>query len=169
MSKILIFGNSGSGKSTLASEISETDGLAHLDLDTLAWEPGSPPQRRSLDRSAREIDEFLEANQDWVVEGCYTDLLELVVFKSTQVIFLNLPVESCIANARNRPWEPHKYASKVAQDANLPMLIEWIAQYAERDDTFSYAAHSALYEDFTGEKKLYVRNERNREGGSVGK
>ena len=162
VSKILIFGNSGSGKSTLAKLISDADGLAHLDLDTLAWEPGSPPQRRPLDRSAREIDEFLEANQGWVIEGCYTDLLELVVSKSTQVVFLDLPVEACIANASSRPWEPHKYASKAAQDANLPMLIEWIAQYAERDDTFSYAAHRALYEDFTGEKMLYVSNERNR-------
>jgi adenylate kinase family enzyme len=35
--KILIFGNSGSGKSTMAKRHSEQSGLAHLDLDSIAW------------------------------------------------------------------------------------------------------------------------------------
>ena len=38
MRKILIFGNSGSGKSTLAGKLCAGNGLAHLDLDTLAWQ-----------------------------------------------------------------------------------------------------------------------------------
>ena len=161
MSNILIFGNSGSGKSTLAKELCSPGALAHLDLDTLAWKPVSPPERASLEASAKKIDEFLDSNQDWVIEGCYTDLLEMVVSKSTEVIFMNLPVEICKANARSRPWEPHKYESKEAQDANLEMLINWIAQYTVRNDSFSLASHEELYTKYAGKKKMYVSNKRN--------
>jgi hypothetical protein len=89
-----------------------------------------------------------------------SDLIEIVLPVSTEVIFLNLPVEDCIANAKSRPWEPQKYDSKVAQDENLGMLIDWIAQYAERNDPFSRASHEALYRAFPGEKTMYVSNER---------
>ena len=54
--RILLFGNSGSGKSSLARRLCGAKGLAHLDLDTLAWEPTTPPTRRPLEESASEID-----------------------------------------------------------------------------------------------------------------
>lgn len=104
----LIFGNSGAGKSTLAKAIAREAGLAHLDLDTLAWEPVMPPQRKSLAESARLIKDFTTANESWVIEGCYADLLELLAEVADKIIFMNLAVELCQANARARPWEPHK-------------------------------------------------------------
>jgi adenylate kinase family enzyme len=158
MSRVLILGNSGSGKSTLARKMCESRGLAHLDLDMLAWKASSPPEREILSVSARAIDEFILSNRCWVIEGCYTDLLELAVSRSTELIFMNLPAGLCVANARARPWEPHKYASKPAQDANLPMLIEWIREYVDRDDTFSLASHSQLYEKYPGKKIMVTRN-----------
>jgi len=85
----------------------------------------------------------------------------MVVSKSTEVILMNLPVETCKANARNRPWEPHKYESKEAQDENLEMLIHWIAQYDDRNDSFSLASHEDLYTKYPGKKKMYVSNRRN--------
>lgn len=149
--KVIIFGNSGSGKSTLASQL-HSEGLAHLDLDVLAWLPSNPPERRPIEEADKEIQYFISENQDWVVEGCYTDLLERVKPFATEAIFMNLPVALCQENARNRPWESRKYASKEAQDANLAMLISWIAGYAERNDSLSYSAHRALYESFEGQK-----------------
>jgi len=85
MPRLVILGNSGSGKSTLAGRLAGAGGLAHLDLDT-------------------------------------------------------------------RAWEPHKYASKEAKDANLDMLTDWIRKYESRTDEFSLAAHRALFDGFTGEK-----------------
>ena len=126
MAKILIFGNSGSGKSTLARRLCETHNLSHLDLDTIAWKPTSPPERKPIEESDQEIQAFTASNETWVIEGCYTDLLKLVEAQSTEIVFMNLPIELCIANARARPWEPHKYKTKQAQDDNLPMLIDWM-------------------------------------------
>ena len=162
--KIAIFGNSGSGKSTLAKQFSESHQLAHFDLDDIAWRPiaetGMPPQRSPLSESQQVIDGFMTQNPKWVIEGCYADLLEFALLQCDQVIFLNLPIEQCIANAQARPWEPHKYASKAEQDKNLPMLLEWIAQYESRTDTFSQTAHQALFDGFAGEKVIHTHNQR---------
>ena len=133
--------------------------MAHLDLDTLAWTPSSPPERRPIDQAYEEIQRFIDANSNWVIEGCYADLLELVEPFANEAIFMNLPVHLCQENAKNRPWEPHKYESKEAQDKNLPMLLDWIAGYMERDDSLSYTAHSALYEGFQGQKTEITSNE----------
>ncbi len=161
MRKILVFGNSGAGKTTLARALCDSEKLAHLDLDTLAWEPTSPPERKALTESKKGITKFINANPSWVIEGCYADLLEMAVPYSSEIVFMNLSIEDCIANAKNRPWEPHKYASKQAQDANLNMLIGWIAQYSARDDTFSKTAHDKLYASYPGKKSMFTSNDRN--------
>ena len=158
MTKTIIFGNSGSGKSTLAKSLSREQNTAHLDLDTIAWLATTPPSRQALADSKREIDAFITSNSDWVIEGCYADLLELALPSAEQLIFLNLPIESCVENAKARPWEPHKYETKQAQDKNLDMLIAWIQDYKNRSDTFSKQAHLALYETFSGNKIMYTSN-----------
>lgn len=158
MKKIIIFGNSGSGKSTLAKQICNDGELAHLDLDSLAWQATMPPERKPLQESTKAIESFISANKGWVIEGCYADLIEVALSFSNEIIFLNLPIELCIENAHNRPWEPHKYESKAAQDNNLDMLIDWISQYSLRSDTFSKAAHSNLYKHYSGRKSMLTSN-----------
>jgi len=163
--RVVVLGNSGSGKSTLAQRLARTKSLADLDLDTLAWEPRLPPVRRALADSAREIAAFMDADDRWVIEGCYSDLLAIPLPRCTQLVFLNPGVEACIANARARSWEPHKYPSKEAQDANLAMLIGWIRDYERRGDEFSLAAHRALFDRFAGDKiELTSRLEIERHG-----
>lgn len=158
MKKILIFGNSGSGKSTRAQALAAKYGLAHLDLDTIAWLEQMPPQRRPLDQAKQKIDSFLAEQPAWVVEGCYADLLALLCDQANELVFMDLSVEDCIANARTRPWEPHKYASKEAQDENLTMLIGWIEQYPLRQDECSHIAHQQLFDNFSGNKQRYTSN-----------
>ncbi|NMP30127.1 shikimate kinase [Thalassotalea sp. M1531] len=159
MTRVVIFGNSGSGKSTRAKALASDNNLAHFDLDTIAWLPTSPPQRRAIAESISLLDQFLSQNNNWVIEGCYSDLLTAVLPFTEEIIFLNLPIESCVSNAKQRPWEPHKYESKAAQDANLNMLIKWISQYATRSDTFSKAAHEKLYSEFEGKKTMFTSNQ----------
>lgn len=158
MRKVIVFGNSGSGKSTLAASLRD-EGLAHLDLDVLAWLPKRPPERRPVEQAYADIQRFISENTEWVIEGCYADLLELVRPFATEAVFMNLPVHVCQENARNRPWEPHKYKSKAAQDDNLKMLLDWIAGYVERSDALSYGAHRAIYDSFRGKKREIISNQ----------
>ncbi|WP_133407233.1 AAA family ATPase [Parashewanella tropica] len=159
MRKIAIFGNSGSGKSTLAKNLSAEHQLAHLDLDSIAWQQSEVPERKPINESEIEILDFIDTHQEWVIEGCYSDLLELILKHASEIIFLDLPIETCISNAKNRPWEPHKYPSKKAQDNNLNMLTDWIAQYDTRTDTFSRSAHESLFNNFNGIKIRYTNNQ----------
>lgn len=156
--KVVIFGNSGSGKSTLAAKLQAQYGLAHLDLDTVAWQPSTRPVRTPLDDSSADISQFIGRHTGWVIEGCYADLLEITLPYATEIIYLNLSVADCITNAKKRPWEPHKYESKQAQDNNLEMLIDWIAKYPLRDDMFSQSAHLNLYKRYEGLKRMQTTN-----------
>ncbi len=96
MKKIVIFGHSGSGKSTQAKSIRDKEGLAHLDLDTIAWEPTLSPKRMPITKSKCEIDRFIKSNEQLVIEGCYSDLLEIVITDFSEIIYLNLPIDACI-------------------------------------------------------------------------
>ncbi|MFT6897415.1 MAG: adenylate kinase family enzyme [Paraglaciecola sp.] len=81
--RLVILGNSGSGKSTLAGQLAKRFNIAHLDLDTLAWLPiGSPMealQRAPLGGSMAGINAFIHTQKNWLIEGCYSDLLEQVL------------------------------------------------------------------------------------------
>lgn len=148
--RVLVVGNSGSGKSTLARTLTQAHGIAALDLDSIAW--SRPGVRRELDDSARALQAFVAANDGWVIEGCYSSLIERAVPHATELVFLDPGVDACIANNRLRAWEPHKYPSKAAQDANLEFLQQWVRAYYTRDDEYSHRAHRALYDAFKGKK-----------------
>ena len=79
MRRVVIFGNSGSGKSTLAESLSQSEGLPHFDLDSIAWLPTDPPERSPLQECADQIKQFLTSHDSWVIEGCYADLINLAV------------------------------------------------------------------------------------------
>ena len=159
MARILVVGNSGSGKTTLARRLQQTLDLPCLELDTLAWLPGTPPQRRTLAESRQQIQRFTRFNQHWVIEGCYADQLTLLGTAADESVFLKIPEQECLANARSRPFEAHKYSSEASQNRNLAMLLQWIRDYPNRTDTCSLDAHQLLYESFPGGKHLLTSRE----------
>lgn len=159
MRRILIFGNSGSGKSTLALQLARLHDVRHLDLDTIAWLSDRPGVRMPLDQSIVDLKRFIESCDEWVIEGCYSDLLREAADFCTEMIFLNPGVDACVENCLNRPWEPHKYPSPEAQDANLRLLIDWVREYETRQDEFSLIEHRRLFDRHCGRKTEYGSNE----------
>jgi len=149
---VLVFGNSGSGKSTYARAISARHGLQHLDLDSIVWEPGQIAVQRSPADIADSLADFISRNPTWVIEGCYSELVQSASTHCTELIFLNPGIESCLANNLRRPWEPHKYASLDEQNSMLANLQAWVASYYVRDDAWSYKAHRSVFDAFTGTK-----------------
>jgi len=150
--KVLVFGNSGSGKSTLAKQLVEGHGLAHLDLDSIVWEPGKIAVQRSADAIAASLSAFLSKHPCWVIEGCYGELVQAASHHCTELVFLNPGLETCLEHNRMRPWEPHKYASKQAQDEMLANLQAWVTGYYKRQDQWSYQAHREIFDSFKGRK-----------------
>lgn len=151
--QIAIVGNSGSGKSTLARQLSGGR-VDVLDLDTIAWEPGQTAVSRDASLAVADVHEFCRCREEWIVEGCYGNLIAATLVCGPELILLNPGREQCEANCRARPWEAHKYASREEQDAKLGFLLEWVADYYVRDGDMSLAAHESLFEQYAGPRRL---------------
>lgn len=150
--RVVIFGNSGSGKSTLARQLADTNGVPMLELDTVVWEPNQVGVLRLREAIHEDVERFLATHAQWIIEGCYGELVEMVLGRCTRALFLNPGLDACVANNRRRPWEPHKYATPEAQDAMLQPLLDWVAGYYTRQDQWSYAYHRRVFDRFGGDK-----------------
>ncbi len=154
MQKPLIFGNSGSGKSTLALQLQAEFDLPMLDLDNITWEPEQPGTRTPMNQSIRALDQFAAQHSQWIIEGCYGELIEHVSKQCSELIFLDPGVEKCLFNNLSRPWEPHKYPSLEEQNKHFAFLQSWVKSYYSRTDECSHQYHMATYEAHTGKKRL---------------
>jgi adenylate kinase family enzyme len=154
--RVAIIGNSGSGKSTLAQVLATTHCLERLDLDTVAWEPDKVAVARDPASAARDVADFCDAHERWVVEGCYAGLIGIALQRSPLLLFIEPGVAVCLDHCRRRPWEPHKYSSKHAQDRNLPLLLTWVEDYYVRDGDPSFLAHQALFDAYAGPKRKFT-------------
>lgn len=154
MRRIAIIGNAGSGKSTLARALAAESGAAVLDLDSVAWVPGRPAEPRAPAEAVAAVRAFCAAHPSWVVEGCYGDLVEAVLDPAVELVFVDRPEETCVAQCRARAWEPHKWATPEAQDAHLDCLLDWVRGYYRRDGALSRARHAAVFERHSGPKRV---------------
>jgi adenylate kinase family enzyme len=151
--RIAIIGNSGSGKSTLARQLARQADVPILELDSIVWEPGQVAVQRDPRAIDFDLHSFLDANGNWIVEGCYSELISAVLPLCTELIFLNPAEAACLQNNRKRPWERHKYESAQIQASMLDYLLEWTAGYYTRDDQWSLRAHRRLFDAYGGHKR----------------
>ncbi|GLH74872.1 hypothetical protein GETHLI_33740 [Geothrix limicola] len=152
--RIAILGNSGSGKSTLARRIAARYGVEPLDLDGFAWEPGKIAVPRDPAAALNDVETFCTHHPEWVIEGCYANLIAATLKASPLLLFLEPGVEVCLSHCRNRPWEPHKYASKADQDEKLAFLLDWVRDYYVREGDLSLDAHQTLFKNYGGPKQM---------------
>jgi adenylate kinase family enzyme len=155
--RFVVIGNSGSGKSTLAGEVASMHGLASLDLDTVAWEPGKIAESRDPAAAVSDVARFCDSNPNWIVEGCYAGLAQVALLRAPALLYLEPGLETCLANCRGRPWESHKYQTKQAQDEKLEFLLLWVGEYYRREGDQSLAAHQRLFESYEGPKRKLTR------------
>lgn len=148
--KVILLGNAGAGKSTLSKKIIESEPAERLSLDEIAFKGRA--ERRPLQDSIVEVERFIVSNASWIIEGCYSDILQPVMEHCEELIFLNPGVETCVAHCYSRPWEPEKFESSKEQDDNLENLIKWVRSYETREDEYGLNRHRALYDDFLGKK-----------------
>ena len=152
--RVAIIGNSGSGKSTLAGQLSAGQMVHTLDLDPIVWEPAQIAVPRDVDLALSDLRTFCESREQWIVEGCYGNLIEASLAYGPELIFLNPGLEQCLLNCRARPWQERKYSSKQEQDSKLPYLLQWMTDYYTRDGDMSFAVHEDLFERYRGPKRM---------------
>lgn len=96
--RVAVIGHSGSGKSTLARQLVAAHALAALDLDTVAWEPGTIAVPRGEDAASADVSAFCVSHERWVVEGCYAGLVRRALEHSPILLFVDPGVEACLAS-----------------------------------------------------------------------
>ncbi|MDJ1176761.1 hypothetical protein [Roseofilum capinflatum] len=151
--RMILLGNAGAGKTTMARRLIGDRAITRLSLDEIAWNPG--PERKPLDESIALLLSFIQEHEQWVIEGCYADLVEAALPYCTELRFLNPGIETCVRNCYQRPWEPEKFAAPEDQQAMLEVLVDWVKQYETRNDEYGLSRHRALYDRFTGTKQEF--------------
>lgn len=152
--RVVLLGNAGAGKSTMAHRLIGDRDIPRLSLDEIAWNDG--PARKPLSESLEQLDEFITGSDEWIIEGCYGDLIEAALPHCTELRFLNPGVDVCVEHCKRRPWEPEKFPTPEAQDAMLARLIEWVREYDTRDDEYGQRRHREMYDRFGGPKREYT-------------
>lgn len=152
--RVILMGNAGAGKSTLANKLIGNQNIPTLSLDQIAWNEGV--KRKPLAESVQLLLKFIESHPEWIIEGCYGDLIEAALPYCTELRFLNPGIETCVAHCQSRPWEPEKFPTPEAQHAMLDHLITWVKEYADRDDEYSLKRHRAIFDSFTGSKREHL-------------
>jgi adenylate kinase family enzyme len=152
--RLILLGNAGAGKSTMARRLIGSADIPRLSLDEIAWDRG--PKRKPLEQSLTLLRRFLRSNEQWIIEGCYGDLVEAALSHCTELRFLNPGVEACIAHCNSRPWEPAKFSSEEEQNAMLSQLIQWVKEYETRDDEYGLKRHRQVFDRFSGPKHEYT-------------
>ena len=133
--------------------------IARLSLDEIAWDPDSKlpdVKRKPLTESIELLQAFFRAHEQWVIEGCYGDIIESALPHCTELRFLNPGVETCVAHCYCRPWEPSKFASAEQQDEMLQNLIQWVQEYETRDDEYGLKNHRRIFDNFSGPKREFT-------------
>jgi adenylate kinase family enzyme len=99
MQRVMIVGSAGSGKSTLARQIGSLLDLPVVHLDTLYWRPGwietGPDEWREQVRAASQPDQ-------WVIDGNYSDTIDLRFDRADTAIFLDIPRRTCLYRVLRR-------------------------------------------------------------------
>jgi len=150
--KFAVLGNSGSGKSQLAGWIARAIHGSVLDLDTVFWEAGKVAVPREEQAAFNDVANFCKSSDRWVVEGCYSHMIEATFPFTPTLVFMKPGLQQCIDNCWARPWEPHKYSSKAEQDQRLAFLLDWVKDYYTRDGVMSLRGHQATFDRYSGTK-----------------
>ncbi len=151
--RVVIYGNSGSGKTTMARSLA----LPMLSLDDIAWSAAGI--RTPLAESLAALERFMATHVEWVIEGCYGELIEAAAARCTELRFLNPGAATCVANARNRPWEPGYCESPEEQRRLLGPLIEFIREYEQMAGECGLSRHRAIFAAYGGLKSEYTQQD----------
>jgi adenylate kinase family enzyme len=89
--RVSIVGTSCSGKTTLARQVASQCDIPHIELDSIHWQANWTSLPIEQFRSAVEN---MVAGDQWVIDGNYSGVRDIVWGRATDVVWLNLPLKT---------------------------------------------------------------------------
>ena len=93
MKKVLVIGSGGAGKSTFARHLGTLLNIDVIHLDALYWHPGWVETPRA---EWRKVIEGLVRRDAWIIDGNYSNTLDLRLEACDTVIFLDIARLICL-------------------------------------------------------------------------
>jgi adenylate kinase family enzyme len=140
-------GDGGSGKTWLANQLGCALDLPIIELDDFHWEPGYTGIARDKQLVADLVQNAALADQ-WIMEGVYGWLANIVLHRVTTLIWIDLPEAECIENTKHRGYQGGE-TEQAFEDQ-----LKWIAEYRVRTNSNSFKAHAQLFSAHPGPKSL---------------
>ena len=127
-----------------------------LDQVVFSREQGDGGRGRLVERdrseSRRLLSDFLEADDDWVVEGVYGRLIERVLESRPFLVWIDRSEEDCLEGLRVRSARMLREYGRDLSPLQNQRMVERVKGYRDRSDHLGYACHRELYESYSGEK-----------------
>lgn len=144
MKKIIVIGCPGSGKSTFSKQLHSKTGIPLYHLDRMFWneDKTTVEKRVFLERLSATLEK-----DEWIIDGNYASTMELRMQKCDTVIFLDYPLEICLAGIQERrgkarsdmPWvesdSPDEEFLRFIQSYNTqskPQVLSLLDKYADK-------------------------------------
>ena len=128
--RIAIIGVSGSGKSTLAGRMAPLLNLPLIHLDRHCWKPGW--EKTPSAEWETVVDELI-ARPRWIIDGHYGGTLKKRAAAADAVVFLDLPVWTCLARVIRR-WRTYSGRTRPDMGEGCPErwsldMIHWVVSF----------------------------------------
>jgi adenylate kinase family enzyme len=150
--RILVIGSSCAGKSTFARSLSKRSNLPYTELDHLHWGPNW---------SAKHLDEFraltdtASAGDQWVIEGNYSAVRDLLWSRANTVIWLNYSFPLVLWRAvrrtihrsftRQELWHGNRESLRQSFLSRESILVWVITTFRKRQKQFEALQSSGLF------------------------
>jgi len=121
--KIAIIGYSGGGKSTLARLLGEHYGIPVLHFDCVHWLPGWVMRDRA--ETGRIVEEFLDANESWVIDGTYSrQHFDRRMAEADTIVILAFHRFACLYRALKR-LHTYRGRNRFSMTEGCPEKVDW--------------------------------------------
>ena len=127
--RVVVLGMGGAGKSVLARRLGAAWALRVLHLDAVFWGPGWRPTPPEV---WPDVVAGLASGERWVIEGAYSEVVEVALPRAQLAVFLDLPRRVTLPRLLRRPLR--------RRDRNRGDLPRGLGHVVDRDN-LSWAWH----------------------------